>query len=398
MKNIFLFYIVLFITSFSFTSCSSNKVLEKTVKKDKFLKSVAENPLHEVSIILTTVDKKSKTLKTEYYNVTDSIYFYPASTVKLPVAILTLQRLNEINREGKDLKLNDIMLTAMVNTKMLGAIKDETTEHGKPTLERYIQRIFAISGNDDYNRLYEFLGSDYINESLIKNKTFTTSVINHRLSVPGLSIIHNRTTNNVRFFRDRTVLYDKPEIVSEKIWFHQAKVALKGIGYMNIEGQIIDGPFDFRPKNYYNLLDMERTLQKVILPDYFPEEERFDLKEEDYAFLKKAMTDVPRAYPFLAQDSTYYDGYVKFFMFGDTKMNIPEHIKIYNKSGLAYGYLLDCAYIENTKTQEGFFLTAVIHVNENMIFNDGKYEYEKIGLPFMSLLGKKIYTRLLGKL
>ncbi len=398
MKSISLFYIFFLVTSIFFTSCSSNKVLEKTIKKDKFLKSVIENPLHEVRIILTTVDKKSKTFNCEYFNINDSIYFYPASTVKLPVAILTLQRLNEIEREGKDLKIDDVMLTAMVNNKMLGAIKDETTKHGKPTLERYIQRVFAISGNDDYNRLYEFLGPDYINESLIKNKTFTTSVINHRLSVPGLSIMDNRTTNNIRFFRDRTVLYDKPEIVSEKIWFHQAKEALKGLGYMNNDGQIVDGPFDFRPKNYYNLLDMERTLQKVILPDYFPEEERFALKEEDYSFLKKAMSDVPKTYPFLAQDSTYYDSYVKFFMFGDTKMNIPEHIKIYNKSGMAYGYLLDCAYIENTKTQEGFFLTAVIHVNENMIYNDGKYEYEEIGLPFMSLLGKKIYTRLLGKL
>ncbi len=392
-----LFFVLLSFSFIGLMSCSSNKVLEKTIKKDKFLKSVAENPLHEVQIILTRVDKKNKTLISEYYNVKDSLYFYPASTVKMPVAILTLQRINELKNQGIEIALDDVMLTSSVNEKILGAIKDPTTEHGKPTLERYIQRIFAISGNDDYNRLYEFLGPDYINQSLLQNKTFTTSVINHRLSVSGLSIMDNRTTNNIRFFRDRTVLNDKPEIVSEKIWVHKAKEALKGNGYMNNSGKVVEGPFDFRAKNYYTLTDMERTLQKVIIPDFFPEEERFVLTEQDHVFLKNVMSALPKDYAFLAKDSTYYDSYVKFLVFGDSKTPMPSHTKIYNKSGMAYGYLLDCAYIENATTQEGFFLTAVIHVNKNMIYNDGIYEYDSIGIPFMSQLGRSLYEKLLAK-
>ncbi len=376
-------------------SCSSEKVLLKTIKKDKFLKSVAENPLHEVQIILTKVDKKTNEVSTEYYNVNDSIYFYPASTVKMPIAILTLQRLNELKTQGVEIGWDDVMLTASVNERVLGSTKDFSTTHGKPTIERYIQRIFAISGNDDYNRLYEFLGPDYINESLKNNKTFTTSVINHRLSVPGLSIMDNRTTNNVRFFKDRTILFDKPEIVSEKIWVHKAKYALKGLGYMNNSGIVVEGPFDFRVKNYYALEDMHRTLQKVMTPELFPINERFLLTEEDYKFLRNTMSSVPKDYSFLANDSTYYDGYVKFLMFGDSRETIPSHIKIYNKSGMAYGYLLDCAYIENTRTQEGFFLTAVIHVNKNMIYNDGVYEYEEVGLPFMGKLGRSLFKKLL---
>lgn len=381
----------------SLMSCSSNKILDSSIKKDKYLQSIAENPLYEVSILLTQVDKKNKKFISEYYNVNDSVYFYPASTVKLPVAILTLQRLNELRKEDKDIQIDDVMLTAMVNERLRPAIQDTTTHHRKPTLERYIQRVFAISGNDDYNRLYEFLGPDYINESLKSNKTFTTSVINHRLGLPELNFLDNRTTNNIRFFRDRSVLYDKPEIVSEKIWAHQAQAALKGLGYLNSSGQLIEGPFDFRAKNYYNLLDMERTLQKVLFPDFFPENEKFFLQNEDYDFLKKSMTALPKDYPFLAHDSTYHDSYIKFLMFGDKRTPIPPHIKIYNISGMAYGYLVDCAYIENTKNHEGFFLTAVIHVNNNMIYNDEIYEYEQIGLPFFGRLGRKLYKKLIGK-
>ena len=38
-----------------------------------------------------------------------------------------------------------------------------------------------------------------------------------------------------------------------------------------------------------------------------------------------------------------------------------------------------------------FFLSAIIHVNENGIYNDDQYEYDQIGVPFMSELGRKIY-------
>ena len=87
----------------------------------------------------------------------------------------------------------------------------------------------------------------------------------------------------------------------------------------------------------------------------------------------------------------YYDGYVKFFMYGDTKETIPDNIKIYSKSGLAYGYLTDNAYIVDEKNNIEFFLSATIHVNENGIYNDDNYEYDEIGLPFLAELGRIIY-------
>ena len=80
------------------------------------------------------------------------------------------------------------------------------------------------------------------------------------------------------------------------------------------------------------------------------------------------MSDLPKSYSFYKNNPEYYDSYMKFFMFGDSKDTIPDDIKIYNKVGTAYGYLIDCAYIENTTKDIGFFLTAVIHVNKNKIY------------------------------
>jgi hypothetical protein len=89
---------------------------------------------------------------------------------------------------------------------------------------------------------------------------------------------------------------------------------------------------------------------------------------------------------------TYYDGYGKFFMYGDTKEDIPEYINIYNKVGDGYGTLSDCAYVQDTKNKVEFLLTATILVNKNAIFNDNNYEYDEIGLPFLAELGRALYT------
>lgn len=375
-----------------FSSCSSpQNMIKNQFLKDEYLKSIASNPEYEVQIIYTKVNKKEKTFTSFVHNVDQIKYFYPASTVKMPVAILALQKLNEIKKSGVDINRKDDMLTAAFKPKQTPAFSEPTNESKKPNIERYIQKIFAVSDNDAYNRLYEFLGPDYINETLKAKGVFTTSVINHRLSVSGLTPEDNRLTNDIRFFRNNQMLYDHPGVMAKNEWKHQATGAQKGIGYMDGKDSLISQPFDFSMKNFYSLKDMEGTLQRVIFPDFFPENQRFDLTSDDYDFLKKSMSDLPKAYPFYQNDTTYYDSYVKFFMFGDSKEAMPDDIKIYNKVGEAYGYLIDCAYIENKSKDIGFFLTAVINVNKDKIYNDDKYEYKETGFPFLAKLGRAVY-------
>jgi hypothetical protein len=88
----------------------------------------------------------------------------------------------------------------------------------------------------------------------------------------------------------------------------------------------------------------------------------------------------------------FYDSYGKFFMFGDSKENMPKNVTIYNKVGYAYGTLTDCAYIKDETNKVEFLITATILVNEDKIFNDNAYEYDEIGIPFLAALGQELYT------
>jgi len=134
-------------------------------------------------------------------------------------------------------------------------------------------------------------------------------------------------------------------------------------------------------------------LRAVMFPESVNPNERFNLTEEDYKFIYQYMSQLPTEtiYPPYNADTAYHDAYCKFFMYGAGKERIPDHIRIFNKVGNAYGYLIDNAYIVDFENGVEFMLSAVINVNTDEIYNDGKYDYETIGYPFFKKLGQLIY-------
>ena len=71
---------------------------------------------------------------------------------------------------------------------------------------------------------------------------------------------------------------------------------------------------------------------------------------------------------------------------------INPDLKIYNKYGDSYGFIIDNAYFQDKKNKVEFFLTAVVQSNEDGIYNDGKYEYTTVCYPFMKNIGQEIYN------
>ena len=133
-------------------------------------------------------------------------------------------------------------------------------------------------------------------------------------------------------------------------------------------------------------------LQSVLFPDAFPKEQQFNLTKEDYDFLHKYMSMMPQesknpVYP----SPAYWDTYVKFLLYGAEAGKAEPDIRIFNKVGDAYGFMIDAAYIVDYKNNIEFMLSAVIHCNSDGVFNDDKYDYATVGFPFMKNLGRVIY-------
>jgi hypothetical protein len=218
--------------------------------------------------------------------------------------------------------------------------------------------------------------------------------INRRLSV-GSSPEQDQYSNPVAFFEllngaPYTVRNIPLRTAKNQYLFPQLRDLKQGRGVIK-KDSLVNEPIDFTPSNYIALETLQEILRNVIFPELAPEKARFNLLPADYDLLYTAMAMFPRESQFPKYDTSYHDGYVKFFMFGTSNDTIPRSIRIFNKVGNAYGYLIDNAYSVDFDKKIEFFLSAVIYVNSDGIFNDNKYEYDQIGFPFLANLGKLLY-------
>jgi Beta-lactamase enzyme family len=353
---------------------------------------VLKDPKFEAQILYTHVDLKDSTFTSFPLRLSDQ-YFYPASMVKMPIAFLTLHNVNALKSQGHNVSIDDDILQYAFRTEQSDALIDTTTVSGKPNIRRYVEKIFNVSDNNAFNRLYELLGPDYINRTLHDElNIFTTSAICHRVGVTGYTPTDNKYTTRLEMYNSGQMTMQRTPMEASKVWSHRVPGALKGRGYINSLDSLVNKPFDFTEKNYYSVRDMETTLQRVLFADKFDPKQRFNLTKDDYTFLKNCLSKTPDTYSYYDQYKEFYPTYVKFLYYGSEEMaTINPDLTIYNKVGNAYGYLIDCAYFENKKLGIGFFLTAVIHVNKDGIYNDGKYEYDEVGYPYLKRLGQIIY-------
>ena len=104
-------------------------------------------------------------------------------------------------------KLHQLQVPGLINTRRCLPIvhlsgKRVTTDtlaaNGLPSVAQYIRKIFLISDNDAYNRLYEFTGQQTLNEKLWQ-KGYKDSRITRRFVT--MTEEQNRHTNPTRFMQ-----------------------------------------------------------------------------------------------------------------------------------------------------------------------------------------------------
>lgn len=352
-----------------FGACTASNPIEQALRADEpALQVVMQNlPQHQVQILFTEIERDadgSVTFREHSFGLDDNRYFYPASTAKLPVALIALEKLQEL--EGVDRHSRYTVGEA-------GAESSFTED---------LIALFVVSDNPANNRLYEFLGNDEINLRL--QRKGLRARIAHRLGV--------RDSDSLR---TQAITFSRPEggplrigpIDNSTIEVLPLDNLLQGSAHI-ADGSRIEEPFDFSDNNYLPLSSLHQITQRLVFPEAFAEEERFHLSDEHREFVLDTMRTLPREAGY--DESEYPDGRLKYFLFGDSRERIPEHIEIYNKIGRAYGYLTDSAYIVDRRTNREFLISATIRVNANETFNDDIYEYVEIGLPFLAELGRQL--------
>ncbi|MFI5187709.1 MAG: serine hydrolase [Chitinophagales bacterium] len=364
------------------------KILEEN--KDSIFQQVINDPqTYRLQIIYTEIDKdkhNKPTFKNYYYNYDPDFYFNPASTVKLPLALLSLEKLNGMHIHGVN-KYTSIQFDSSYE-KQSALYKDTSSSNKLPSIAQFIRKAFLVSDNDAYNRFYQFTGQQDINRCL-HAKGYEDVRITRQFM--GFTPEQNRHTNQIRFIDEKgDLIYLQPAAYNRDSFYFPPPIKI-GKAHYDQTDSLVNEPIDFTKANNISLKDLQQILQSVLFPSSVPASQRFKLNKDDYRFVYRYLSQYPSETNYPKYDtSKFYDSNVKFyFKYGSHQM--PMGVRVFNKVGWAYGFLTDVSYVADFKNNVEFMLSATVYVNSDGVLNDDKYDYDSIGYPFLFQLGQTIY-------
>ena len=281
MKKIYACCLILFF------SCSKEEIKNPIVfalnADSEKIQAVMKNlEAHEVQIMVT--DATGKDFK---FQVNDSSYFYPASSVKFPIALLALEKAQRIPE---------------IDSQTVFQIEGDSI---KTTIQQEVKKIFAVSDNEAYNRLFEFLGQDEIQQSLIA-KNLQPARISHRVGTQNADTI---VSKKITFFENDSIVFQQEAKSNQAIEKLSLFKMQKGVGFYR-DDSFVSKPMDFSEKNYVPIGTLHELMKRVQFPEKDTEKEQFQILESDRDFLLNVMHETPKQQGFT--ETEYYDSYVNF--------------------------------------------------------------------------------------
>ena len=370
----------------SILSCNSNPI-ELVLKSDPYLKEIIKDKEdYEIQVMLTKVNHDNTKIDFQNYQYQhdENQYFYPASTIKLPIVVLTLKKINELRSKGSDITLKSKIILNNVDNYSNFKLQDSIT-----SFQNLIADIFLVSDNSASNILIDFIGYNYFNDEM-QNAGFDRTYLNHKFnpdpyvnSTWQISDLDNNIISSIN---------DNQKII-------KADDKINGLDkgerrYFN--GEILDESLNFSEKNRFSITDMHNLIKYIFYPEIFDKANTFNLNVEDYDFIRYWMSrftyeDIGEKF---IGDEKFFETYNKFFIHGDEQSVSNEQIRVYNKIGQAYGTSIDNGLIKNYQNNVEFILTSTIYTNKNKVINDNLYEYDDIAEPFLAKLSRAIYKEL----
>jgi beta-lactamase class A len=332
--------------------------------------------------ILVTVVDGSGTWQTHELRA-DAEYFYPASAIKTFLAVAALRVLSE--RQGEDIPLGSRIVRCRMDKPGCEPPKedeakdqdpsDEKKKHEKLFVGEEVQKMLSYSDNDSYNRLYDIVGHRELNDE-VAEMGFPAVRFHHRMSAPAdrsrttLRVVVRPPGKRELTFSKRTSTFDPAPTPAGKLEV--------GTSYRDEKRGTVEEPLSFANKNYVSLRDLHRMNASLVFPDR-QGAARLGLSQAQREHLLKAMTTRLQSRKHAAEHSPISPGVVD--VMGD------DRIRYVGKSGRAYGFHLDNAFIEDKKTGRAFFVTATVYSNPDGVMNDDDYGYDATTRPLLASLG-----------
>lgn len=324
-------------------------------------------------------------------------YFYPASAIKLAAAVAALQTIERLGAANGSIDLVDTPMEIAPLFEGDEPQREDPTnlDGGRITVAHEIRKLALVSDNRAFNRLFDLVGYDEINDAMHRLGLRST-IITHRLSETR-TIPDMRASAAVTFHPPDRAPIVVPARTSSRVLANRG--ARLHIGRAFIRGdQTVAEPMDFTGRNGMSLLDLQNLLVKIVRPDIDVGGPPLRLTDSHRALLVDAMTIYPReSVNPVYSVAAVPDDALKLLLPGIRRVfpsiQPGERVQMTSKVGQAYGFSTENAYLVNPANGRGVFVAAVIYTNEDGVLNDDRYEYDTVARPFMADLGEMVASR-----
>ena len=324
----------------------------------------------------------------------DAEYVYPASAIKTFLAICTLRALRALaERHGVELDASARILRCRLSRpgcEPPEADEDEDRgegerkKHEKLWVRQEIRKLLLYSDNDSYDRLYDIAGHRELNEDAAA-LGFSSVRFHHRMNAPASrSKVLRRLMLLPRGGPAVTIPLRKSDFEPQPT--PAARLSL-GKAHFSDRGRVAE-PMSFANKNYASLRDMQRLNLSLLFPASSRAVE-LGLTAAERALVVEAMTGQLRPVRSAARHKPLLPGVLEVLP--------AERLRYVGKSGRAYGFHLENAYLEDKQSGRGLLVTAVIYANPNGVLNDDDYDYDETSKPFFRARGRALALTLVGE-
>lgn len=353
-------------------------------------RAIAADPArYRLQLGLTRIDgpDTAPRLRHRHFRLDRREWQSPASLVKLPLAIMALERIAALRRAGHAVDLDSPL-------QLSNAPACTVWGRNPEPLRRTLTALFAISDNPAYNRLYDWLGPAAIHARFADWGFSDARLWSRFAACPPES---HRVGADWAFLDDAG-----QELVSGRAdppytpAAHPLGTVRFGTAWMEA-GRRIEGPTDFSERNHLSLADVHGILLRLVAPDAFPASSRYALDPADRQTLLGLMAlTPPQSRDPVYAEADYPAHYNRYLFVGEGLRPQPAGLTLSGKVGEAYGFLSDSVYAHDRDGLR-FVLSAALYVNADDVLNDGSYEYAARGRPFLAWLGHAVLAALRGQ-
>ncbi len=337
--------------------------------------NIALNPKYRFQLVFTAIRDGSVN---ESFSFGTDKYYYPASLVKVPVALLALEKMQRLG-----ISLDDFIVFDTVNA--CGSTRFvQLSQQQNISFRQLFMELLVVSDNNFYNALYHFVGPEEIDEKMNQKGFHNSYIFRAFTGCDKLEQLHTypwkvsspngtKVTEESEIFADTNLLSANYQYTERRLF---------GSSHENKEGEIVAGPYDLNYMLEMKMENLQEMMLTLLFPDQYAIEKRWEISEEAKAFILKLMQKYP---------SEIESSYRNIRDFEDTIYKYAhqeESGRTTSKLGLSYGFASETVYYEIPNSKNAFLLTYSIYVNKNDCVNDGKYEYEEVARPFAQSLFK----------